>query len=158
TDSLARLYPEAEEFKDVASGLVAISTTKVQGHYVLWFRPEVIQTVNWGGDPTKPVEGETSAGLLSPRRSFELWQEVVKLKSLPWRPWEVDAARLLRNAIIAVVVRRAEELTRLNAELERSNSDLDAFAFVTSHDLKEPLRGIHNYATFVMEDYEDKLD
>jgi len=158
TNSLARLYPEAAEFKDVASGLIAISTTKVQGHSVLWFRPEVVQTVNWGGNPQKPVEGEGPSGLLTPRRSFELWQEVVKLKSLPWRPWEVDAARLLRDAIIAVVVRRAEELTRLNAELERSNSDLDAFAFVTSHDLKEPLRGIHNYATFLMEDYADRLD
>ncbi len=158
TDSLARLYPEATGFKDVASGLVAISTTKVQGHYVLWFRPEVLQTVNWGGDPRKPVEDEGQSGMLSPRRSFELWQEVVKLKSLPWRQWEVDSARMLRGAIIAVVVRRAEELTRLNAELERSNADLDSFAFITSHDLKEPLRGIHNYATFVMEDYAEKLD
>lgn len=158
TDSLARLYPEAAAFTDVASGLIAISTTKAQGHSVLWFRPEVVQTVNWGGDPRKPVEGESPSGLLSPRRSFELWQEVVKRKSLPWQPWEVDAARLLRDAIIAVVVRRAEELTRLNAELERSNSDLDAFAFITSHDLKEPLRGIHNYAIFLMEDYADKLD
>lgn len=158
TDSLARLYPEAAEFKDVACGLVAISTTKAQGHYVLWFRPEVIQAVDWGGDPRKPVEGEGASGLLSPRRSFELWREVVSLKCLPWKPWEVDAARMLRDAIIAVVVRRAEELTRLNAELERSNADLDSFAFITSHDLKEPLRGIHNYATFVMEDYADKLD
>ncbi len=158
TDSLAGLYPEAAEFKDVASGLIAIRTTKLQGHHVLWFRPEVLQTVNWGGDPRKPVEGAAASGLLSPRRSFELWQEVVKRKSLPWRPWEVDAARMLRDAIIAVVVRRAEELTRLNAELERSNADLDSFAFITSHDLKEPLRGIHNYATFVMEDYAEKLD
>ena len=157
TDGLSRLYPEAADFKDVASGLMAISTTKAQGHYVLWFRPEVLQTVDWGGDPRKSA-GEGPSGLLTPRRSFELWQEEVRLKSLPWRPWEVDAARLLRDAIVAVVVRRAEELTRLNAELERSNSDLDAYAFVTSHDLKEPLRGINNYATFLMEDYSAKLD
>ncbi|MFO0891280.1 MAG: ATP-binding protein [Isosphaeraceae bacterium] len=158
TDSLAALYPDAVEFKDVASGLIAISTTRAQGHWVLWFRPEVVQTVDWGGDPRKPVEGQGPSGLLNPRRSFELWQEEVRLKSLPWRPWEVDAARMLRDAIIAVVIRRAEELTRLNAELERSNADLDAFAFITSHDLKEPLRGINNYATFVMEDYADRLD
>ncbi|WP_165231872.1 ATP-binding protein [Aquisphaera insulae] len=158
TDRLASLCPEAAEFAGVASGLIAIRTTKIHGHHVLWFRPEVIQTVDWGGDPTKPVEGEGPFGLLSPRRSFALWQEVVKQRSLPWRPWEVDAARMLREAIIAVIVRRAEELTRLNAELERSNADLDSFAFITSHDLKEPLRGIHNYATFVMEDYADRLD
>ena len=56
------------------------------------------------------------------------------------------------------MVRRAEELTRLITELERSNSELDAFAFTTSHDMKEPLRGIHNYATFLIEDYGDVLD
>lgn len=42
-------------------------------------------------------------------------------------------------------------------ELERSNQELDEFAYVASHDLKEPLRGIHNYATFVIEDYAELL-
>jgi light-regulated signal transduction histidine kinase (bacteriophytochrome) len=49
-------------------------------------------------------------------------------------------------------------IVRLNAELERSNIELDSFAFVASHDLKEPLRGIQSYSTFLMEDYADKLD
>jgi light-regulated signal transduction histidine kinase (bacteriophytochrome) len=158
TDSLPRLFPEAEAYKDVASGLVAVTTSKAQGHYVLWFRPEVVRTVDWGGDPTKPAGAAAGGAPLSPRTSFALWQETVRLRSLPWKGCEVEAAAGLRDAIVAVVVRRAEELTRLNAELERSNSDLDAFAFVTSHDLKEPLRGIHNYATFLIEDYADKLD
>jgi PAS domain S-box-containing protein len=43
-------------------------------------------------------------------------------------------------------------------QLRRSNEDLDEFAYVASHDLKEPLRGIHNYAHFLLEDYGDKLD
>jgi light-regulated signal transduction histidine kinase (bacteriophytochrome) len=49
-------------------------------------------------------------------------------------------------------------VVRLNAELERSNIELDSFACVASHDLKEPLRGIHRYSDFLMEDYADKLD
>lgn len=43
-------------------------------------------------------------------------------------------------------------------ELERSNRELDEFAYVASHDLREPLRGIHNYASFLQEDYADCLD
>ena len=54
---------------------------------------------------------------------------------------------------------RAEsELEERNEELHRSNQELDDFAYIASHDLKEPLRGIHNYATFLLEDYADKLD
>jgi light-regulated signal transduction histidine kinase (bacteriophytochrome) len=52
----------------------------------------------------------------------------------------------------------AGELQGRNAELLRSNQELDEFAYIASHDLKEPLRGIHNYATFLLEDYQDKLD
>jgi PAS domain S-box-containing protein len=52
----------------------------------------------------------------------------------------------------------ASELQTSNAQLTRSNQELDDFAYIASHDLKEPLRGIANYATFLIEDYADKLD
>ena len=52
----------------------------------------------------------------------------------------------------------ASELSGKNADLLRSNQELDAFAYIASHDLKEPLRGIHNYATFLVEDYSEILD
>lgn len=47
---------------------------------------------------------------------------------------------------------------RYMQELERSNQDLDDFAYIASHDLKEPLRGLFNNAKFLQEDYADKLD
>jgi PAS domain S-box-containing protein len=47
----------------------------------------------------------------------------------------------------------AHELQEKNADLARSNQELDDFAYVASHDLKEPLRGIHNYAKFLLEDH-----
>ncbi|AFY47372.1 bacteriophytochrome (light-regulated signal transduction histidine kinase) [Nostoc sp. PCC 7524] len=159
TDSLATVYPDAEKLRDVASGLIALSISKTQKNYVLWFRPEVVRTVNWGGNPHKPVEVQSNGGVrLSPRKSFELWKETVLLKSLPWQSYEVNAALELRNAIIGVVLRKADELAQLNIELERSNKELDAFAYIASHDLKEPLRGIHNYSNFLMEDYGDTLN
>jgi signal transduction histidine kinase len=52
---------------------------------------------------------------------------------------------------------RAAELMQLNEQLLASNQELDAFTYIASHDLKEPLRGLHNYAHFLLEDYAEKL-
>jgi chemotaxis family two-component system sensor kinase Cph1 len=159
TDCLSKVYPEAEKFKDIASGLMALSISKSQKNCILWFRPEVIHTVNWGGNPNKPVEVTSNGSLcLSPRKSFELWKETVKLTSNPWKSCEVESALELRSSIVSVVLRKADELAKLNIELERSNQELDAFAYIASHDLKEPLRGIHNYSNFLIEDYGEILD
>ena len=52
---------------------------------------------------------------------------------------------------------KAEELARLTGELARSNQDLDQFAYVASHDLKAPLRGIANLTEWIEEDLGDKV-
>jgi len=43
-------------------------------------------------------------------------------------------------------------------QLKQSNKELDDFTYIVSHDLKDPLRGINNYATFLIEDCQDKLN
>ncbi len=59
----------------------------------------------------------------------------------------------------ALVMRRlAKRELAYTTELERSNQELDDFAYIASHDLKEPLRGLFNHATFLLEDYKDKID
>lgn len=159
TNALSQAYSAAEDYCDVASGLIALAISRVNKTYILWFRPEVVQTVNWGGDPNKPVEVDENGGLqLSPRKSFELWQETVRAKSIAWKPCEIEAVLELRGAIVSIVLRQADELAKINIELERSNTELDAFAYIASHDLKEPLRGIHNYSNFLIEDYAHVLN
>ncbi len=154
TEALSKVYPEAEKFRHVGSGLMALFISQSQRNCVLWFRPEIVRTVDWGGNPNKPVEVSENGGVrLSPRKSFDLWKETVRSQSLPWKPCEVTAAMELKGAIVGVVLRKADELAQLNIELERSNNELDAFAYIASHDLKEPLRGIHNYSNFLIEDY-----
>jgi two-component system, chemotaxis family, sensor kinase Cph1 len=137
TRALAGLYPPAEAFQEAASGLLAVSLPKPTPDYVLWFRPEVLQTVNWGGDPTKPVERQGEELRPHPRRSFELWKEVVRASSLPWTPAEVEAAADLRR--YAIEVDLGHQVLREQTAVQ-ARDDLVA---VVSHDLKNPLGVIH---------------
>lgn len=159
TNTLPTLYPQAEQYKEVASGLLALVISRTHRNYILWFRPEVIQTVQWGGNPIKQFENLPDGEVrIHPRKSFELWQETVKNTSLAWKKCEIEVVADLRSAIVNTVLSKADELAQINLELERSNNELDAFAYIASHDLKEPLRGIHNYSSFLLEDYADILD
>lgn len=54
--------------------------------------------------------------------------------------------------------RAEEEIQSYIKKLKISNEELDQFAYIASHDLKEPLRGLANNALFLQEDYAKKLD
>src|SRR5690606_2942422 len=54
--------------------------------------------------------------------------------------------------------RSEEELKRINRELALSNSELEQFAFVASHDLQEPLRMITSFLSQLEKKYEGLLD
>ncbi len=144
---LATEFPDAQEYQQTASGLLAIRLGFTSKDQILWFRSEVSKTVNWAGDPHKPVEInlENCEVRLRPRTSFAIWKETVLGQSLPWLSTEIDYAHRLRQIIADILIEHARLLSKVNAELQRSNSELDSFAYAASHDLKEPLRGIHNF-------------
>ncbi|QEL15575.1 ATP-binding protein [Limnoglobus roseus] len=158
TNALPAVYKPAAVFKDTACGLLAVPISRSRRDLLLWFRPEHIATVVWAGYPTeKDVQIGPHGPRLTPRKSFDLWRESVEGMAPAWSEAEVEAARRFRVAVLDVVVGHAEQVAKLNKELEAHVEELDAFAYVASHDLKEPLRGIHNYAAFLIEDYQGKL-
>ena len=154
TDCLSEHLPEAAEYQEIASGLLAVRLSRVDDQFVMWFRPGVTATVNWAGNPNKPLEEGVR---IHPRKSFAVWQQTVAGRSLPWSEAERHGAVELRLALNAMVIRRTERLLHLNTELERKNSDLNSFAYIASHDLKEPVRGMHHFAKFLREDHAAQL-
>jgi light-regulated signal transduction histidine kinase (bacteriophytochrome) len=128
TASLGAQFSPALAASDVASGFL---TFALPGTRLMWFRPEMVQTVNWGGDPRKPVaESEQS---LRPRHSFAVWKEEVRSCSHPWTSSELEAADELQRLALEVDIER-----RLVSE-QRAVRARDELLSVVSHDLKNPL-------------------
>ncbi|MBW4622980.1 MAG: GAF domain-containing protein [Cyanosarcina radialis HA8281-LM2] len=160
THLLSSIYPGAEQIKDVASGLLLISISEHWKNYIIWFRQELIQTISWAGDRHQAITKIESEGSLrlSPRGSFAKWQEIVKGQSLPWQDYEIGAAENLRNTLVKMVLRRAEELAQLVRDLQLSKPELEKLAAVSSSDLQQPLNLLSSYVR-LLEMYEgDRLD
>lgn len=83
----------------VCAGFLATPISANPGEYLIWFRPERVHTVTWGGDPTKPVIVGTDPRQLSPRLSFAQWHQVVEGTCDPWTPADRTTARLVGGTI-----------------------------------------------------------
>lgn len=72
---------------------------------------------------------------------------------------EKENQRDLAELEIKVINKNLEvTVEKRTSELNKAYNDLKEFAYVTSHDLKSPLRGIGQPAQWLLQDYKDKLD
>lgn len=154
TDHLGAHYPPGATLSE-AAGVMAVTLGGAPGNLMVWFRPEIARTVTWGGDPAKRASPAAGVGRLHPRSSFAAWTEEVQGRARPWERHEVAAANGLRDTIVDIILRRSLDLEHMNAQLVRSNEELEAFAYVASHDLKEPLRQIETFGSLLERVFRD---
>lgn len=119
TSALSDRLPAAEDYAATVSGVLAVPLSQLPRDYLLFFRSEVTQTLNWAGDPNKTYEIGPLGDRLTPRRSFAIWKEIVQRQSQPWLQNERDTAEAVRSALVEVVLRHNELLAD-----ERHKADL----------------------------------
>lgn len=158
TKNLKNQYPEAENYRNSASGILSFKLGRAKDSFVMWFRPEVAQTINWGGDPNKKLSYNEEKQRISPRQSFEKWTEKLEGISMPWQDYETEIAKAFRDNLNQVILsKQKEEIEQLNINLKEANTDLELFSYGISHDLRGPLRGISGYAQILKDDFKSDL-
>ncbi|WP_234407663.1 ATP-binding protein [Pseudomonas bohemica] len=134
TSSLSESFPEARDYHAVASGLLAFSLPKPVANAVLWFRPEVKESVRWSGNPD--ASNAVVSDRLQPRESFEAWKRQVDGTSLPWTVGELYAVSDLRRSALE------SDLSRQVLREKDAVQARDELVAVVSHDLRSPLTAI----------------
>jgi len=151
THRLSEIYSPAKKYKSIASGILSSLINKELEEMIIWFKPEMITDVNWAGNPDKSVvESENGLMSLSPRKSFEIWSEVVNNTSEKWMAEEVASVLRIREIIIADINKKANEIRALNEKLQAAYEELDTFSYTISHDLRTPLTSIKTYTELML--------
>jgi len=118
THKLSDIVTDAEAYSDLASGMMVVPLSQRPGDYVMYFRREVVQTLNWAGNPEKTYEVGPHGDRLTPRKSFAIWKETVRRQSKPWTEEERQFGEAARAALVGVILEHSELLADERSKAE----------------------------------------
>ena len=120
TDRLPLDEPALSDLAADASGVLVLRLA--DGQDVMFFRPEVVHTVDWGGNPHLKELRTDADGVprLSPRGSFALWRETVRGRSEEWGASEQEAGQQLGAQLMSVLYNRHRTVALVAETLQQS--------------------------------------
>jgi chemotaxis family two-component system sensor kinase Cph1 len=141
TDRLSEQLDGAQVFRDLASGVLAVTMATDEPTILIWFRAEQIEVVNWAGNPHKEVTTDPKVAL-TPRASFETWSEAVRGRSAPWTLFEIEAASRLKRTLFEA--RQNRRLFEVNRELIATIADNQSLLLQQGYLIKEVHHRVQN--------------
>lgn len=118
THQLSNVLPDAEGYAAVAAGMLVIPLSQRPRDFLFFFRKEVVHTLDWAGNPDKIYEVGPLGDRLTPRKSFAIWKETVRLQSTPWTEGERKFAEAIRAALVEVILQHSELLADERSKAE----------------------------------------
>jgi light-regulated signal transduction histidine kinase (bacteriophytochrome) len=129
THALSLRLAGAADYSADVSGLLAIPLSQRPRDYLFFFRKEVIQTLNWAGDPEKSYDTGPLGDRLTPRKSFAIWKESVQRQANPWTESDREIAEAARGALVEILLRHneivADERSRADVRQRMLNEELN---------------------------------
>ncbi|MCB5204117.1 GAF domain-containing protein [Neorhizobium sp. T786] len=108
TRQLAADLPALDLSSVQIAGVIAIPLSQRSRDYLFFFRKEMVQTLNWAGNPEKSYETGPLGDRLTPRKSFAIWKETVRDQAQPWSPSDVEVADAIRAVLVEIVLHHNE--------------------------------------------------
>ena len=100
-------------------GLLTMPLLGSPRSFIVWFRKERINEVNWGGKPQKEVVRTASGKYrLNPRKSFESWTEMVKGQSSHWSEVDIEMCLSFSKSLAILQIRHLDNMYQQNEELQ----------------------------------------
>jgi len=103
---LSAAFEPSEKYAKIASGVLVLPIQAERGNYIVAFRSEALQKVNWGGNPNEVVQFEADGKKYHPRNSFNQWQQIVRHTSIPWKTEEIEVAENFKNFVVEYTLNR----------------------------------------------------
>lgn len=119
SNRLSTAHAPARDYAAEVSGVLIVPMSQRPRDYLMLFRKEVVETLDWAGDPNKTYPSGPNGQQLNPRKSFAVWKETVHQQSQAWSEQDRQFGEAIRAAVVEVALHNTELLND-----ERSKADV----------------------------------
>ncbi len=158
SDAIAERLPKAARFADRAAGALVIPVSRTPRDYLILWRKPLTQKVTWAGNPEKPVETGPNGDRITPRKSFEAWQETVEGRSEQWSESEKDIAEALRVTLLEIILRLTDDAMTERAKAQQQQELLIAELNHRVRNILNLIRGLINQSKNDAKDIETFIE